>query len=52
MQARRLPRWLLPAAGGALAVAVAALWYTSALWFYHGDQLPHFSWHALHRAKA
>jgi hypothetical protein len=42
VQARRLPRWLLPAAGGALAVAVATLWYTSALWFYHGDQLPHF----------
>jgi hypothetical protein len=39
---RRLPRWVLPAAGGMLAVTVGVLWYSSALWYYNGDQLPHF----------
>ena len=38
---RRLPRWALPVAGGVLAVAVAVLWYSSALWYYNGYQLPH-----------
>jgi hypothetical protein len=38
---RRLPRWVLPAAGGTLAVLVAVLWYSSALWYYNGYQLPH-----------
>ena len=38
---RRLPRWVLPVAGGMLAVTVAVLWYTSALWYYNGYQLPH-----------
>ena len=33
--------WTLPAAGGTLAVIVGVLWYTSALWYYHGYQLPH-----------
>lgn len=41
VQARRLPGWVLPAAGGTLAVTVAVLWYSSALWFYNGYQLPH-----------
>ena len=41
MQAGRLPGWVLPAAGGTLAVTVAVLWYSSALWFYNGYQLPH-----------
>ena len=40
VQSRRLPGWALPAAGGALAVLVAVLWYTSALWYYNGYQLP------------
>ena len=31
VQSRRLPGWALPA-GGALAILVAVLWYTSALW--------------------
>jgi Family of unknown function (DUF6529) len=30
----------LLAAGGALALLVAVLWYTSALWYYNGYQLP------------
>jgi uncharacterized protein DUF6529 len=38
---RRLPGWALPAAGGMLAVIVGVLWYTSALWYYNGFQLPH-----------
>ena len=38
---RRLPRWVLPVAGGMLAVTVAMLWYSSALWYYNGYQLPH-----------
>jgi hypothetical protein len=41
VQTRRLPRWVLPAAGGMLAVTVAVLWYSSALWYYNGFQLPH-----------
>jgi hypothetical protein len=40
VQTRRLPGWVLPAAGGTLAVVVAVLWYTSALWYYNGYQLP------------
>ncbi len=42
VQARRLPGWVLPLAGGTLAVVVVVLWYTSALWYYNGYQLPHF----------
>ncbi len=38
---RRLPGWVLPVAGGTLAVTVAVLWYSSALWYYNGSQLPH-----------
>ena len=38
---RRLPGWVLPLMGGILAVTVAVLWYTSALWYYNGYQLPH-----------
>jgi hypothetical protein len=40
VHSRRLPGWALPAAGGALALIVAVLWYTSALWYYNGYQLP------------
>jgi hypothetical protein len=41
VRTRRLPCWVLPAAGGMLAVTVGVLWYTSALWYYNGYQLPH-----------
>ncbi len=41
VQTRKLPRWVLPAAGGTLAIVVAVLWYSSALWYYNGFQLPH-----------
>jgi Family of unknown function (DUF6529) len=40
VQSRRLPGSALPAAGGLLALLVAVLWYTSALWYYNGYQLP------------
>jgi hypothetical protein len=40
VHSRRLPGWALPAAGGILALLVAVLWYTSALWYYNGYQLP------------
>ena len=40
VHSRRLPGWVLPAAGGTLAVVVGVLWYTSALWYYNGFQLP------------
>jgi Family of unknown function (DUF6529) len=40
VQRRRLPRWVLPVAGGTLAATVALLWYTAALWYFHGFQLP------------
>jgi aryl-alcohol dehydrogenase-like predicted oxidoreductase len=35
------PGWVLPVAGGTLATVVGVLWYTSALWYYNGYQLPH-----------
>lgn len=40
VQSKRLPGWALPAAGGVLAIVVGVLWYTSALWYYNGFQLP------------
>ena len=42
VQTRRLPGWVLPLAGGTLAVVVVVLWYTSALWYYNGYRLPLF----------
>jgi uncharacterized protein DUF6529 len=41
VHSRRLPGWVLPVAGGTLAVVLGVLWYTSALWYYNGFQLPH-----------
>jgi hypothetical protein len=41
VHSRRLPGWILPLAGGTLAIVVGVLWYTSALWYYNGYQLPH-----------
>ncbi len=40
VHSRKLPGWALPVAGGLLAVLIAVLWYTSALWYYHGFSLP------------
>lgn len=41
VHSRRLPGWALPVAGGALAIILGVLWYTSALYYYNGFQLPH-----------
>jgi uncharacterized membrane protein HdeD (DUF308 family) len=41
VRSRRLPGWVLPVAGGTLAAVLGVLWYTSALWYYNGLQLPH-----------
>lgn len=40
VQSKRLPGWTLPAAGGALAVLLAVLWYSSAVWYFNGLHLP------------
>jgi len=40
VQSRKLPGWALPVAGGVLALLVALLWYTSALWYYNGYTIP------------
>jgi Family of unknown function (DUF6529) len=40
VRSRRLPGWVLPVAGGTLAVVVGVLRYTSALRYYNGFQLP------------
>lgn len=40
VHSKRLPGWALPVAGGILAVLIAVLWYTSALWYYNGFSLP------------
>ena len=41
VHSRRRPGWALPVAGGTLAIVLGVLWYTSALWYYNGYQLPH-----------
>lgn len=40
VRTKRLPGWALPLAGGTLAVVFGVLWYTSALWYLNGLQLP------------
>lgn len=40
VHSRKLPGWALPVVGGILAVLIAVLWYTSALWYYNGFSLP------------
>src|SRR5579859_1064071 len=40
VKSRRLPGWALPVAGGLLALLVALLWYTSALYYYNGFSVP------------
>ena len=42
VHSRRLPGWAMPLAGGTLAIVIGVLWYTSALWYYSGYQLPAF----------
>jgi Family of unknown function (DUF6529) len=40
VRSRSLPGWMLPAAGGTLALLVVALWYTGSLWDFNGFSLP------------
>src|SRR5216683_4331479 len=40
VQSKKLPGWALPVAGGLLALVIALLWYTSALWYYNGFKVP------------
>lgn len=41
VRSRRLPGWVLPVAGRDAGAVLGVLWYTSALWYYNGLQLPH-----------
>lgn len=34
LRARRLPGWVLPAAGGTLVATLSLIWMTSSLWFF------------------
>jgi hypothetical protein len=40
VRSHRLPGWVLPTIGGILVTTVAVIWYSSALWFFNGYQLP------------
>jgi len=40
VRSRSLPGWALPVAGGVLVVAIAVIWYSSALWFFNDHRLP------------
>lgn len=40
VRSRRLPGWMLPAAGGVLVCAIGLLWYTAALWALNGFDSP------------
>ncbi|MFI1050864.1 DUF6529 family protein [Streptomyces griseoruber] len=40
VHSRRLPGWLLPAAGSALFGAIGLLWYSAALWALNGFAAP------------
>jgi Family of unknown function (DUF6529) len=42
VRSRRLPGWALPVAGGILVTLAVVLWYTAALWYFHGFALPGF----------
>ena len=40
VRSRRLPAWALPVAGGLLVTLIVVLWYSAALWYFAGFQLP------------
>lgn len=42
VRSRRVPRWALPLAGGAVFTALVAVWTTSALWFFTTVEFPGF----------
>ncbi|WBB59079.1 DUF6529 family protein [Streptomyces sp. WMMC500] len=40
VRSRRLPGWMLPAAGSALFVAIGVMWYSGALWVLNDFTVP------------
>ena len=42
VRSRGLPGWALPVAGGILVTLAVVLWYSAALWYFHGFALPGF----------
>ncbi|MEU6541610.1 DUF6529 family protein [Streptomyces sp. NPDC047000] len=40
VHSRRLPGWMLPAAGSVLFGAIGVLWYSAALWALNGSAVP------------
>lgn len=40
VRSRRPPRWGLPVVGGLLVTLIVVLWYSAALWYFAGFQLP------------
>jgi plastocyanin len=40
VRSKRLPGWMLPAAGGTLITVIAVLWYTAAFWYYNDMKVP------------
>jgi plastocyanin len=43
VRSKRLPGWMLPAAGGTLVAIIFVLWYSAALWYYNGFDSPGLS---------
>jgi plastocyanin len=43
VRSKRLPGWMLPAAGGTLIATIFVLWYSAALWYYNGFDSPGLS---------
>ena len=39
VRSRRLPGWALPLAGGLLVTLIAAMWCSSALWYFNNSRL-------------
>jgi hypothetical protein len=40
LRSRRLPGWALPVVGGLLVTVLAAIWFTSAWWFFTNVDFP------------
>jgi hypothetical protein len=43
VRSRRLPRWMLPVAGGTMLTLVVVLWYSAALWYFNNFNAPGLS---------
>jgi Family of unknown function (DUF6529) len=40
VESRRMPRWALPAIGGAMFAALTVIWLSSSLWFFTNIEFP------------